>query len=157
MKRVYKCFGEVLRDARKITHKTIKEVARELEISYKTMTNIESGQRMATLKQLEKFAFLYNCKFTDILNLSFKKFKDMPDKTSKELDFFEKILKKYDDLIETRKKDNFELLYNIIKNKAYSYSPIIEKKFTQIDLIDVTKLADDIINTRLEQLYKRGE
>lgn len=157
MKRIYKCFGEVLRDERKITHKTIKEVARELEISYKTMTNIESGQRMATLKQLEKFAFLYNCKFTDILNLSFKKFKDMPDKTSKELDFFEKILKKYDDLIETRKKDNFELLYNIIKNKAYSYSPIIEKKFTQIDLIDVTKLADGIINTRLEQLYKREE
>lgn len=157
MKRVYKCFGEVLRDARKINHKTIKEVAGKLEISYKTMTNIESGQRMATTKQLEKFAFLYNCKFTDILSQAFEKFKNMPDKTSQEIDFFEKILKKYNNLIETRKKDNFELLYDIIKNKAYSYSPIIEKKFTQIDLIDITKLADDIINTRLEQIYKREE
>lgn len=157
MKRVYKCFGEVLREKRKTIYKSIKDVSEELEISYKTITNIESGQRMATLKQLEKFAFLYGCKFTDILNLAFEKFKYVPNKTSKEIDFFEKILKKYDDFIENRSKDSFELLYNIIKNKAYSYSPIIEKKFTQIDLIDVTKLANDIINTRLEQLYKREE
>lgn len=157
MKRIYKCFGDTLRDVRKINHKTIKEVARELNTSYKTVANIESGQRMPTLKQLEEFTFLYGCKFTEILRMSFEKFENMPDKTSNEIHFFEEILKDYEDFIKNRNKDSFTLLYNIIKNKAYDYSPIIEKKFTQIDLIDVTKLANDIINTRLEQLYKREE
>lgn len=152
----YKALGQIMRDMRNQKEYTTKDMAEKMGIASGTYRNLESGQRMPSVTQLEALGVIHNIDwFEDIvMKASSIATKEMTDEQIREkVDFIHLLFERYNDEKKKREATINDNIYSLIMTVGRQYSP---NNFLNID--DVTDLGNMILNltqTRVKQLYDK--
>ena len=163
-----KAFGEALKVGRDMTNLTVDEIAERIGISPGTYRNLESGQRIPLVNQIEGFAELFGITFDDFL----KAVMEIWDKNTKDdimriendggdvLEYIEPVLKIDHDLKIKLAKEKKELAAKgtklaedlILVGQRY-HTP--NKYLTEKDIYELSEQLMALVDLRVRQVLRK--
>ena len=158
MEKFYKALGQVMRDMRNEKEYTTRDVAQKMEIAYGTYRNLEAGQRMPSITQLESLGIIYNVNwFEDIvMKANSIACESMTNEQIKNMLEITRLLHdKYKDEKEKRKEIINNSIYNLVMTIGRQHSP--NSFLKQEDIDDLGNMILNLANTRVKQLYDKVE
>ncbi len=156
MERFYKALGEIMRNLRKSKQYSTIDIAEKLGISPRTYRNLESGQRMFTVTQLEGLGEIFNVNWIDIIDEAVR-IMDVDGLAKEEitpiLDMVQILYEKARKERESREEKIKDCIIDLIRLTERSYTP--NKHLSNDDIYDLGDMILNLVNTRVEQLLRK--
>ncbi len=150
----YKEVGSKFRELRKLNNVKTQKVADILGISVATYRNLESGQRLFTLEQLELLGEIYQVDWIDVVNTSMTNISNIVNDS--DIEDVRKLVKNLDkqrvQRLEALKTDSIESISKAIKSVIRLHSPI--DYLLQNEYSDLFELVTNQLNTRVNQIMR---
>lgn len=166
--RYKKAFGEVLRENRSAANLTVDEMAKRTGISPGTYRNLESGQRIPTVDQIEGFSELLGTTFDKFLKMSMEKFdKDIENEIKKlesdeALEYIRPVLRTDHDLRQKWNKEKEEIVNkssrlaeDLIQAGQRYHTP--NKYLTENDVHELAEQIMTLVDLRVRQVLRKHD
>lgn len=159
MELFYKEVASRFRELRKFNNVKTQKVADILGISSATYRNLESGQRLFTIEQLELLGEIYQIDWMNIINSSMENVSKLVNDHDMEdvRKLVDKLEKQRVQRLETLKTEAIENISKAIESVIKLHSPI--DYLLQNEHSDLFELVSTQLNTRVNQIMrdkKRG-
>lgn len=160
-----KAFADALKVGRDMTGLTVEEISERIGVSPGTYRNLESGQRIPTVTQIEGFAELFGTTFNELLALVRKTFinqveKNMNLEGKDYIDYVEPIFIMEDELISKWKEEKKEIASKgtklaeelILAGQRY-HTP--NKYLTEKDIFELSEQIMALVDLRVKQVLRK--
>lgn len=163
-----KAFGEALKVGRDMTNLTVDEIAERIGISPGTYRNLESGQRVPLVNQIEGFAELFGVTFDDLLKVVMsswdKKTEDdikiLKEKSKDICEYIKPVLELDHELRAKWKKEKEEistkatkLAEDLIQAGQRYHTP--NKYLTEDDIYELSEQIMALVDIRVKQVLRK--
>lgn len=158
MEKFYKALGQVMRDMRSKEQYSARDIAEKMEIAYGTYRNLEAGQRMPSITQLESLGMIHNVNWFEDIVMKASKIasENMTDEQIRNMhDIIGLLYEKYKEEVENRKEIIYGSIYNLITTIGRQQSP--NSFLKQEDIDDLGYMILNMAETRVKQLYNKVE
>lgn len=156
MERFYKTLGEIVRNLRKSKQYSTIDIAEKLGISPRTYRNLESGQRMFTVTQLEGLGEIFDKNWIDLIDEAIKTV-DLEglekENITNILDMVSMLYEKSTANRKARDEKAKECIIDLIRLTERSYTP--NKHLSSDDIYELGDLVIGLVNTRVKQIIER--
>ena len=152
----YKALGEIVRNLRKSNQYSTIDVAEKLGISPRTYRNLESGQRMFTVTQLEGLGEIFDMNWISLIDEAFKvaDFKGVSRENAINItSMLSTLYKKSEADKKARDEKVYECIIDLIRLTERSYTP--NKYLSNDDIYDLGDLIIGLVNTRVKQIIDK--
>lgn len=152
MELFYKEVASRFRELRKFNNVKTQKVADILGISSATYRNLESGQRLFTIEQLELLGEIYQVNWMDIINASMENISNNDYDMEDVRKLVAKLEKQRVQRSETLKTEAIENISKAIESVIKLHSPI--DYLLQNEHSDLFELVSTQLNTRVNQIMR---
>lgn len=159
-----KAFADVLKVGRDMTGLTVEETSERIGISPGTYRNLESGQRIPTVTQIEGFAELFNTTFREILgfvrDIFIAQLEEMKLERKEYVDYAKSMYELENNLISKWEKEKEEisskgakLAEELIKVGQRYHTP--NQYLSEDDIDELSEQIMALVDLRVKQVLKK--